>query len=99
MKHLHHSGAMELLALVLWKTKKDGEETRWKRLSRDFVDRLLPALAKDQIDFDHFGLVDPYILGLKWSCPSAFRPADELLNTIFLVWNEKVRSLSRFRRS
>uniref|UniRef100_A0A914VS55 Huntingtin n=1 Tax=Plectus sambesii TaxID=2011161 RepID=A0A914VS55_9BILA len=98
MKHLHNSGAMELLALVLWKTKKDGEEVRWKRLSRDFVDRLLPALAKDQIDFDHFGLVDPYILGLKWSCPSAFRPADELLRTIFLVWNEKKNSEDIARR-
>ncbi|XP_055860312.1 huntingtin-like [Biomphalaria glabrata] len=73
--------ALDMFSLVLQQCHRESEE-RWKRLSRQVMDVLLPALAKQQINVDCQNALDVLHRLFESVSPSVFRPVDFLLKTL-----------------
>ena len=73
---------LELLIVVLHQCRKEGED-KWKRLSRQVTDLVLPLLAKQQINIESQIGLDVVHRLFESVAPSVFRPVDILLKTLF----------------
>ena len=81
-----------MLILVLHQSHKEGED-KWKRLSRQVTDMVLPLLARQQLNVDSQGGVDVIHRLFEVVAPSVFRPVDILLKTLFAPPEDLVRCL------
>ncbi|CAL1538264.1 unnamed protein product [Lymnaea stagnalis] len=73
--------ALDMFTLVLQQCHRESEE-RWKRLSRQVMDAVLPALAKQQINLESQDALDVLHRLFESVSPSVFRPVDFLLKTL-----------------
>ncbi|KAK3095770.1 hypothetical protein FSP39_018831 [Pinctada imbricata] len=72
---------LDILVIVLQQCRKESEE-KWKRLSRQIIDAVLPALAKLQINLDNMEALDVLHRLFEAVAPLVFRPVDVLLKTL-----------------
>ncbi|XP_038046111.1 huntingtin-like [Patiria miniata] len=81
---IHFHQALEMFIPVLLQAHRDSED-KWKRLSRQVVDMILPLLARQQINLDCQEAIDTlhHLFGVV--APSALRPVDILLKSLLLV--------------
>ncbi|XP_071827308.1 huntingtin-like isoform X2 [Apostichopus japonicus] len=75
---------LELLVPVLYQAHRESEE-KWKRLSRQVVDLLMPLLARQEVDIDTAEALSTLHHLLGTVSPIALRPVDILLKALFLV--------------
>nr|XP_022340193.1 huntingtin-like isoform X2 [Crassostrea virginica] len=81
LRLIQYYQTLDLLVVVLQQSKKESED-RWKRLSRQITDTLLPALTSNQVNLDNLDSLD--VLHRLFEClaPIVFRPVDILLKTL-----------------
>ncbi|XP_013398873.1 huntingtin [Lingula anatina] len=82
LRLIHYYQVLELLIVVLHQCHKENEE-KWKRLSRQVTDMVLPLLAKQQINLDSQPALDVLHRLFDSVAPSVFRPVDILLRSLF----------------
>ncbi|XP_061534390.1 huntingtin isoform X8 [Phycodurus eques] len=84
LRLVQYHQVLEMFILVLQQFHKENED-KWKRLSRQIADVILPMIAKQQMHLD-----SPEALGvlntlLESVAPSSLRPVDMLLKSMFVV--------------
>uniref|UniRef100_A0A8C9ZPR9 Huntingtin n=1 Tax=Sander lucioperca TaxID=283035 RepID=A0A8C9ZPR9_SANLU len=82
LRLVQHHQVLEMFILVLQQCHKENED-KWKRLSRQIADVILPLIAKQQMHLD-----SPEALGVlntlfETVAPSSLRPVDMLLKSMF----------------
>ncbi|XP_053714041.1 huntingtin-like isoform X2 [Synchiropus splendidus] len=82
LRLVQHHQVLEMFILVLQQCHKENED-KWKRLSRQIADIILPMIAKQQMHLD-----SPEALGVlntlfEIVAPSSLRPVDMLLKSMF----------------
>ncbi|XP_056135883.1 huntingtin [Lampris incognitus] len=82
LRLIQHHQVLEMFILVLQQCHKENED-KWKRLSRQIADIILPMIAKQQMHLD-----SPEALGVlntlfETVAPSSLRPVDMLLKSMF----------------
>ncbi|XP_054459695.1 huntingtin [Anoplopoma fimbria] len=82
LRLVQHHQVLEMFILVLQQCHKENED-KWKRLSRQIADVILPMIAKQQMHLD-----SPEALGVlntlfETVAPSSLRPVDMLLKSMF----------------
>ncbi|XP_071947754.1 huntingtin-like isoform X2 [Antedon mediterranea] len=87
---------LDMLLAVLQQAHKENEE-KWKRLSRQSIDIILPLLAKQQMNLDSQKALDSLHQLLAAVAPSALRPVDILLKTL-MVQPPNFASLTNMQR-
>ena len=73
---------LKILIIVTKQSKKDGEE-KWKKISRQITDTLLPQLVKQSIQIDCYDSLNCLHQLFESVSPSVFRPVDILLKALF----------------
>uniref|UniRef100_A0A3Q2YC87 Huntingtin n=1 Tax=Hippocampus comes TaxID=109280 RepID=A0A3Q2YC87_HIPCM len=84
LRLVQYHQVLEMFILVLQQCHKENED-KWKRLSRQIADVILPMIAKQQMHLD-----SPEALGVlntlfETVAPSSLRPVDMLLKSMFVV--------------
>ncbi|XP_058495756.1 huntingtin isoform X3 [Solea solea] len=84
LRLVQYHQVLEMFILVLQQCHKENED-KWKRLSRQIADVILPMIAKQQMHLD-----SPEALGVlntlfETVAPSSLRPVDMLLKSMFTV--------------
>ncbi|XP_054599920.2 huntingtin isoform X3 [Nothobranchius furzeri] len=84
LRLVQHHQVLEMFILVLQQCHKENED-KWKRLSRQIADVILPMISKQQMHLD-----SPEALGVlntlfETVAPSSLRPVDMLLKSMFTV--------------
>uniref|UniRef100_A0A672GB75 Huntingtin n=1 Tax=Salarias fasciatus TaxID=181472 RepID=A0A672GB75_SALFA len=84
LRLVQHHQVLEMFILVLQQCHKENED-KWKRLSRQIADVILPMIAKQQMHLD-----SPEALGVlntlfESVAPSSLRPVDMLLKSMFTI--------------
>uniref|UniRef100_A0A7N8X0X9 Huntingtin n=1 Tax=Mastacembelus armatus TaxID=205130 RepID=A0A7N8X0X9_9TELE len=84
LRLIQHHQVLEMFILVLQQCHKENED-KWKRLSRQIADIILPMIAKQQMHLD-----SPEALGVlntlfETVAPSSLRPVDMLLKSMFTI--------------
>ncbi|KAK3589444.1 hypothetical protein CHS0354_020780 [Potamilus streckersoni] len=82
LRLIQYHQALDMFVIVLQQCHRESEE-RWKRLSRQVTDILLPALAKQQINLVSQKALDVLHRLFESVAPIVFRPVDILLKTLF----------------
>ncbi|KAL3864910.1 hypothetical protein ACJMK2_006556 [Sinanodonta woodiana] len=82
LRLIQYHQALDMFVIVLQQCHRESEE-RWKRLSRQVTDILLPALAKQQINLENQKALDVLHRLFESVAPIVFRPVDILLKTLF----------------
>ncbi|XP_033632694.1 huntingtin-like isoform X2 [Asterias rubens] len=84
LRLIHFHQALEMFIPVLLQAHRESED-KWKKLSRQVVDMILPLLARQQINLDSLEAIDTlhHLFGVV--APSALRPVDILLKSLLLV--------------
>lgn len=82
LRLVQYHQVLEMFILVLQQCHKENED-KWKRLSRQIADVILPMIAKQQMHLD-----SPEALGVlntlfETVAPSSLRPVDMLLKSMF----------------
>ncbi|KAM7009854.1 huntingtin isoform 2-T2 [Tautogolabrus adspersus] len=82
LRLVQYHQVLEMFILVLQQCHKENED-KWKRLSRQIADVILPLIAKQQMHLD-----SPEALGVlntlfETVAPSSLRPVDMLLKSMF----------------
>ncbi|XP_046900324.1 huntingtin isoform X3 [Hypomesus transpacificus] len=82
LRLIQHHQVLEMFILVLQQCHKENED-KWKRLSRQIADVILPMIGKQQMHLD-----SPEALGVlntlfETVAPSSLRPVDMLLKSMF----------------
>ncbi|XP_029142734.1 huntingtin-like, partial [Protobothrops mucrosquamatus] len=75
---------LEMFILVLQQCHRENEE-KWKRLSRQVADIILPMLAKQQMQIDSHEALGILNTLFEILAPSALRPVDMLLRSMFVT--------------
>ncbi|XP_053407184.1 huntingtin-like isoform X2 [Mercenaria mercenaria] len=83
LRLIQYHQAIEMFVIVLQQCHRESEE-RWKRLSRQVTDTVLPALAKQQIDLNSQVALDVVHRLFESVAPIVFRPVDILLKTLLM---------------
>ncbi|XP_060568114.1 huntingtin-like isoform X3 [Ruditapes philippinarum] len=83
LRLIQYHQAIEMFVIVLQQCHRESEE-RWKRLSRQVTDTVLPALAKQQIDLNGQVALDVVHRLFESVAPIVFRPVDILLKTLLM---------------
>ncbi|KAL4231691.1 hypothetical protein ACF0H5_009269 [Mactra antiquata] len=83
LRLIQYHQAIEMFVIVLQQCHRESEE-RWKRLSRQVTDTLLPALAKQQLDLHDQVALDVIHRLFESVAPIVFRPVDILLKTLLM---------------
>ncbi|XP_071090376.1 huntingtin-like isoform X1 [Haliotis cracherodii] len=78
LRLINYYQALEMFVIVLQQCHRESED-KWKRLSRQVIDTVLPALAKQQINIDRQASLDVLHRLFESVAPSVFRPVDILL--------------------
>lgn len=81
-KLVHYSQVLELFLLIINQSVKEGED-KWKKLSRQIVDVILPILARQQLHVDSQTQMEVLQKLLESVASSVFRPVDILLKALF----------------
>ena len=79
--------------MVLHQCHKESED-KWKRLSRQVTDMVLPLLVKQQVNLDHQVALDVVHRLFESVAPSVFRPVDVLLKALFSPPYDLVSNIS-----
>ncbi|XP_069561003.1 huntingtin isoform X2 [Brachyistius frenatus] len=84
LRLVQHHQVLEMFILVLQQCHKENED-KWKRLSRQIADVILPMIARQQMHLD-----SPEALGVlntlfETVAPSSLRPVDMLLKSMFTI--------------
>uniref|UniRef100_UPI00358E7878 huntingtin isoform X3 n=1 Tax=Myxine glutinosa TaxID=7769 RepID=UPI00358E7878 len=82
LRLIEYHQVLAMLVLVLQQCRKENED-KWKKLSRQVADLILPMLAKQQINLDckeALGVLNTLFEELS---PSSLRPVDILLKALF----------------
>ncbi|KAF7652663.1 hypothetical protein LDENG_00093060 [Lucifuga dentata] len=84
LRLIQYHQVLEMFILVLQQCHKENED-KWKRLSRQIADVILPMIAKQQMHLD-----SPEALGVlntlfETVAPSSLRPVDMLLKSMFTI--------------
>ncbi|XP_034043507.1 huntingtin isoform X2 [Thalassophryne amazonica] len=84
LRLVQYHQVLEMFILVLQQCHKENED-KWKRLSRQIADIILPMITKQQMHLD-----SPEALGVlntlfETVAPSSLRPVDMLLKSMFTV--------------
>ncbi|XP_036183442.1 huntingtin isoform X2 [Myotis myotis] len=84
LRLIQYHQVLEMLILVLQQCHKESED-RWKRLSRQVADILLPMLAKQQMHIDSHEALGVLNTLFEILAPSSLRPVDMLLRSMFVT--------------
>ncbi|XP_076001900.1 huntingtin isoform X2 [Genypterus blacodes] len=84
LRLIQYHQVLEMFILVLQQCHKENED-KWKRLSRQIADVILPMIGKQQMHLD-----SPEALGVlntlfETVAPSSLRPVDMLLKSMFTI--------------
>ncbi|XP_058157313.1 huntingtin isoform X2 [Dasypus novemcinctus] len=75
---------LEMFILVLQQCHKENED-KWKRLSRQIADMILPMLARQQMHIDSHEALGVLNTLFEILAPSSLRPVDMLLRSMFVT--------------
>uniref|UniRef100_A0A8C5STQ9 Huntingtin n=1 Tax=Laticauda laticaudata TaxID=8630 RepID=A0A8C5STQ9_LATLA len=86
LRLIQYHQVLEMFILVLQQCHRENEE-KWKRLSRQVADIILPMLAKQQMQIDSHEALGILNTLFEILAPSALRPVDMLLRSMFVTPN------------
>ncbi|KAK3887735.1 hypothetical protein Pcinc_008172 [Petrolisthes cinctipes] len=78
----HYHQVLRLVSLVLGATR-DANSERWRKLSRQIIDTLLPLLSKLQVNLDSQNSLAAVEEVMNGVCASVYRPVDCVLKALF----------------
>uniref|UniRef100_A0A8D0L1P4 Huntingtin n=1 Tax=Sphenodon punctatus TaxID=8508 RepID=A0A8D0L1P4_SPHPU len=84
LRLIQYHQVLEMFILVLQQCHKENED-KWKRLSRQIADIILPMLAKQQIHIDSHEALGVLNTLFEILAPSSLRPVDMLLRSMFVT--------------
>ncbi|KAF7469065.1 hypothetical protein GHT09_019711 [Marmota monax] len=84
LRLIHYHQVLEMFILVLQQCHKENED-KWKRLSRQVADIILPMLAKQQMHIDSHEALGVLNTVFEILAPSSLRPVDMLLRSMFVT--------------
>uniref|UniRef100_A0A6I8NFD9 Huntingtin n=1 Tax=Ornithorhynchus anatinus TaxID=9258 RepID=A0A6I8NFD9_ORNAN len=86
LRLIQYHQVLEMFILVLQQCHKENED-KWKRLSRQIADIILPMLAKQQMHVDSHEALGVLNTLFEILAPSSLRPVDMLLRSMFVTPN------------
>ncbi|KAJ8247772.1 hypothetical protein GJAV_G00250130 [Gymnothorax javanicus] len=84
LRLIQHHQVVQMFVLVLQQCHKESEE-KWKRLSRQIADIILPMIAKQQMLLDSHEALGVLNTLFETVAPSSLRPVDMLLKSMFVT--------------
>ncbi|XP_006875391.1 PREDICTED: huntingtin [Chrysochloris asiatica] len=84
LRLIQHHQVLEMFILVLQQCHKESED-KWKRLSRQTADIILPMLARQQMHIDSHEALGVLNTLFEILAPSSLRPVDMLLRSMFVT--------------
>ncbi|XP_068132416.1 huntingtin isoform X2 [Hyperolius riggenbachi] len=84
LRLIQYHPVLEMFILVLQQCHKENED-KWKRLSRQIADVILPMLSKQQMHIDSHEALGVLNTLFETLAPSSLRPVDMLLRSMFVV--------------
>ncbi|KAG8508650.1 LOW QUALITY PROTEIN: Huntingtin [Galemys pyrenaicus] len=84
LRLIQYHQVVEMLILVLQQCHKENED-KWKRLSRQIADIVLPMLARQQMHIDSHEALGVLNTLFEILAPSSLRPVDMLLRSMFVT--------------
>ncbi|XP_033756060.1 huntingtin-like [Pecten maximus] len=81
LRLIQYHETLDLFVIVLQQCHKESEE-RWKKLSRQVTDTILPSLARQQVTIDNMAALETLHRLFESLAPIVFRPVDILLKTL-----------------
>ncbi|CAI5783568.1 huntingtin isoform X1 [Podarcis lilfordi] len=84
LRLIQYHQVLEMFILVLQQCHRENED-KWKRLSRQIADIILPMLAKQQMHIDSHEALGVLNTLFEILAPSALRPVDMLLRSMFVT--------------
>ncbi|XP_074848498.1 huntingtin isoform X2 [Carettochelys insculpta] len=84
LRLIQYHQVLEMFILVLQQCHKENED-KWKRLSRQVADIILPMLAKQQMHIDSHEALGVLNTLFEILAPSSLRPVDMLLRSMFVI--------------
>nr|XP_044623854.1 huntingtin isoform X4 [Equus asinus] len=84
LRLIQYHQVLEMFILVLQQCHKENED-KWKRLSRQIADIILPMLAKQQMHIDSHEALGVLNTLFEILAPSSLRPVDMLLRSMFVT--------------
>ncbi|XP_041524729.1 huntingtin isoform X2 [Microtus oregoni] len=84
LRLIQYHQVLEMFILVLQQCHKENED-KWKRLSRQVADIILPMLAKQQMHIDSHEALGVLNTLFEILAPSSLRPVDMLLRSMFII--------------
>uniref|UniRef100_A0A8C3PA70 Huntingtin n=1 Tax=Chrysemys picta bellii TaxID=8478 RepID=A0A8C3PA70_CHRPI len=84
LRLIQYHQVLEMFILVLQQCHKENED-KWKRLSRQIADIILPMLAKQQMHIDSHEALGVLNTLFEILAPSSLRPVDMLLRSMFIT--------------
>ncbi|GAB6024871.1 hypothetical protein CHUAL_009985 [Chamberlinius hualienensis] len=81
LRFICHKEVLEIFILILQQSHKENED-RWKKLSRQVIDSLLPCLIELKVNVDDRVSLDVVHRLMEVLAPSVFRPVDTLLRAL-----------------
>ncbi|XP_069797989.1 huntingtin isoform X3 [Narcine bancroftii] len=84
LRLIQYHQVLEMLILVLQQCHKENED-KWKRLSRQIADMILPLLVKQQMHLDSHEALGVLNTLFETVAPSSLRPVDMLLKSMFAM--------------
>ncbi|XP_029462586.1 huntingtin [Rhinatrema bivittatum] len=86
LRLIQYHQVLEMFILVLQQCHKENED-KWKRLSRQIADIILPMLARQQMQIDSHEALGVLNTLFEILAPSSLRPVDMLLRSMFVTPN------------
>ncbi|XP_054544203.1 huntingtin isoform X3 [Talpa occidentalis] len=84
LRLIQYHQVVEMFILVLQQCHKENED-KWKRLSRQIADIILPMLARQQMHIDSHEALGVLNTLFEILAPSSLRPVDMLLRSMFVT--------------
>ncbi|XP_066242929.1 huntingtin isoform X4 [Saccopteryx leptura] len=84
LRLIQYHQVLEMFILVLQQCHKESED-KWKRLSRQVADVILPMLARQQMHIDSHEALGVLNTLFEILAPSSLRPVDMLLRSMFVT--------------
>lgn len=84
LRLIQHHQVLEMFILVLQQCHKENED-KWKRLSRQVADIILPMIGKQQMHLDSHEALGVLNTLFESVAPSSLRPVDMLLKSMFIT--------------
>ncbi|KAJ8272123.1 hypothetical protein COCON_G00109820 [Conger conger] len=84
LRLIQHHQVLQMFILVLQQCHKENED-KWKRMSRQIADIILPMIAKQQMLLDSHEALGVLNTLFETVAPSSLRPVDMLLKSMFVT--------------